>query len=201
MYDKGECVFVLSAVLLCGVFPAWAAANPKLDYGKLPLTFEANQGQVDPAVRFLSRGHRYTMFLTPAETVVRLQGKEESAVVRWQMAGGNRNALITGEGALSSKSNYFRGNDPKQWKTDVPNFARVRYEDIYPGIDVVYHGNQRQVEYDFTVAPNANPNRIRMSFQDARSMALRKDGALVLHTAAHATKSASSSASTTATVR
>src|ERR1051325_7582519 len=180
-----KCVFILAAVVLCSAAPAFADAIAKSDYGKLPLTFEANQGQADPAVRFLSRGHRYTMFLTPAETVVRLQGKDDdSAVVRWQLAGGNRNARVTGERALSSKSNYFRGKDPKQWRTGVPNFAQVRYENVYPGIDVVYHGNQKQIEYDFTVAPNANPNRIRMSFSGARSMALGKDGSLVLHTAA-----------------
>jgi uncharacterized protein YcfJ len=124
------------------------------------------------------------MFLTPAETVVQLRGKHDSAVVRWQMAGGNRNAHITGGSALSSTSNYFRGNDSKQWKTDVPNFASVRVENIYPGIDVVYHGSQRQLEYDFTVAPNASPNKIRMSFQGPRSITLGNDGALVLHTAA-----------------
>ncbi|HKS21275.1 MAG TPA: IPT/TIG domain-containing protein [Thermoanaerobaculia bacterium] len=175
---------MLAAVFLYGAFPASAASKPKLEYGKLPLTFEANQGQFDPAVKFVSRGHRTTMFLTPAEAVVRLQGPGDSAVVRWQMAGGNHNVRVTGESALSSKSNYFRGNDAKQWKTDVPNFGRVRYENIYPGIDVVYHGNQKQIEYDFDVAPNANPNKIRMSFTGAQKITLGKDGALVLHTAA-----------------
>jgi hypothetical protein len=152
-------------------------------YGKLPLTFESNSGQTDAAVKFLSRGHGYSLFLTPAGAVLRLNGKEKSSVVRWQTAGGNRNPRMVGVEPLATKSDYFIGNDPKKWQTDVPNYAKVRAERVYPGIDLVYHGSRRQVEYDFVVAPKANPNRIRLAFQGLESMKIGKHGELILHTA------------------
>lgn len=177
----------LVAVILAVAIPASATqAHGQLPeaFGKLPLTFEANTGQVDPAVRFVSRAQRSTLFLTPSEAVLSLRGaEEERAVVRWRMAGGNRNPRVVGESALPTKTNYFRGNDARQWRTDVPNFAQVRYQSVYPGIDVLYRGNERQIEYDFVIAPKANPGRIRMSFEGAQSMALGKDGELILRTA------------------
>jgi len=164
-----------------------APAHGKLPegFGKLPLTFQVNAGQVDPAVRFVSRTQRSTLFLTPSEAVLSLRGGEdESAVVRWRMAGGNRNPRVVGESLLPTKTNYFRGNDASQWRTDIANYAQVRYQSVYPGIDVLYRGNERQVEYDFVIAPKANPGRIRMAFEGAESMTLGKDGELILRTAA-----------------
>jgi len=178
-------IFALFALaLLCGAFAA--AAAPAADaYGRIPLTFEANRGQADSAVRFLTRGQRYTMFLTPAETVLTLKGGEQKrAVVRWQMTGANRDVRITGENPVAATSNYLHGNDPRNWQTGVANYGQVRYEEIYPGIDVVYRGNQRQVEYDFVIAPRANPNRIRMAFQGAESISIGTNGELIIHTAA-----------------
>ena len=84
---------------------------------------------------------------------------------RLQLVGANPNATLAGEGELPGKSNYFLGNDPKQWRTNVPTYAKVRYENVYPGIDLIYYGNQRQLEYDFIVAPGANPESIRLVFQ------------------------------------
>jgi hypothetical protein len=181
------------AVILAAAIPAAAShasqtpGHGKLPeaFGKLPLTFQVNQGQVDAAVRFVSRTQRSTLFLTPSEAVLSLRGAEEKqAVVRWRMAGGNPNPRVLGESLLPTKTNYFRGNDARRWRTDVPNYAQVRYQSVYPGIDVLYRGNERQVEYDFVIAPKGNPGRIRMAFEGAQSMTLGADGQLILRTEA-----------------
>ena len=150
-------------------------------YGSLPLSFEANQGQTDSQVNFLSRGNGYTLFLTSTEAVLALrkpadpaatdpktepmpttgkfqEAKESAAgVVRMQLIGANSEPRVVGLDELPGKSNYFIGNDPKKWRTNVPRYAKVRYEEVYPGIDLVYYGKQRQLEYDLLVAPGADP--------------------------------------------
>ncbi len=180
----------LSIFLTCvvlGVFPLIAAQQPvpaKLTAGalaKVPLTFEANYGQFDAPVRFLSRTPRYTMFLTPNETVLQMHGAQHD-VIRWHLSGANSNPDIRGERPLETRTNYFRGNDRRNWRTDVDNFAQVRYERVYPGVDLVFRGNQQQVEYDFTIAPTANPKQIRFAFDGIDSMTTEKDGSLLLHT-------------------
>jgi hypothetical protein len=153
-------------------------------YGQLPLAFEKNEGQADASVRFLSRGRGYAFALTPKGAALRLNGaKDESATVSWNAVGANPNARITGESVLPGTSNYFHGNDPKQWHTGVVNYSSVRYASIYQGVDLVYHGNHRQVEYDFIVAPNANPKQIRLAFQGVESVRIGDHGELILHTA------------------
>lgn len=153
-------------------------------YGKLPLTFESNQGQSDKQVRFLSRGEGYTLFLTGDEAVLSLRRaparaldreglatlkpadfkatNRNAAVLRMKLIGANPAANISGAGQQEGKSNYFIGNDPSQWHSDVSNFAQVRYEQAYPGVDLVYYGNRQQLEYDFVVAPGANPHAIAL---------------------------------------
>jgi hypothetical protein len=152
-------------------------------YGRIPLSFEANQGQVDETVKFVSHGHGYSLFLTPHEAVLGLTHRtSDSAVLRWHVVGAKPDPRVSGESALETKSNYFRGNDPAKWRTGVANFAQVRYESILPGVDLVYHGNQRQIEYDFVVAPGTSPNDIGVAFDGARSMEIGPHGELVLHT-------------------
>ena len=140
-------------------------------YGQLPLQFEANQGQTDPQVQFLARGPGYTLFLTGQEAVLSL-GREtrderrkarnqEPAVLRLKLLGANPSAKGMGQEELPGKVNYFRGNDPKQWRTNVPTYQKVRWPKVYPGVDLVYYGNQGQLEYDFVVAPGADPQAIR----------------------------------------
>ena len=177
---------ILLASVVLGVFPLMAAqphvqASSAAALAKVPLTFEANHGQFDAPVRFLSRTPRYTMFLTPNETVLRLNGAQHD-VIRWHLSGASSNPGIRGEQPLETRTNYFRGNDRKNWRTDVDNFGQVRYERVYPGVDLVFRGNQQQVEYDFTIAPNANPKQIRFAFDGVDSMTTDKDGALHLRT-------------------
>jgi hypothetical protein len=165
-------------------------------YGQLPLSFEANQGQADSRVQFLSRGQGYALFLTSTEAVLSLQqppapgarimGPSQApwdTVLRLQLAGGNPNPSIEGVNPLADTSNYFEGNDPRHWHTNIPTYAKVAYHDVYAGIDLVYYGNQQQLEYDFTVAPGADPNVIRLNVSGAQTMALDSQGNLVLSTA------------------
>lgn len=151
------------------------------NYGKLPLRFEANQGQTDARVKFLSRGAGYTLFLTGTEAVFKLQRESlpdaqhkpmaslssasdsGNAVLRMKLVAANPGARVFGRNPLREKSNYFLGNDPRQWRPNVPNFSQVRYRDAYPGIDLVYYGNQQQLEYDFVVAPGADPGAITLA--------------------------------------
>ena len=182
-------VLFAAAILAAIVIPAGAAPaaprNSRLSesYGTIPLSFEANQGQADPAVKFVSRGHGYSLFLTPREAILCLtHGKSDSAKLRWHVAGASHDPRVSGENLLEKKSNYFRGNDPAKWHTGVANFAQVRYESILPGIDLVYHGNQRQIEYDFVIAPGASPTDIAVAFDGASSMEIGPQGELVLHT-------------------
>src|SRR5438132_2709638 len=166
-------------------------------YGQFPLSFEANQGQTDAQVNFLARGNGYALFLTPGQAVLSLQKPGTAAattpgadalssppdVLHMQLIGANAAAQVAGLDRLPSISNYLIGNDPSQWHTNVPNYGRVEYQQVYPGVDLVYYGNQRQLEYDFVLAPGANPGVIQLAFQGAQAMTLDSQGNLVLHTA------------------
>jgi len=154
------------------------------DYARLPIRFEANRGQTDARVKFLSRGSGYTLFLTPAEAVLALQvnagahasargrksSRAETAVLRMKMVGANVAPSTEGVEQLPGGSNYIVGSDSSRWLSDVPAFARVQYKSVYPGIDLVYHGAGHQLEYDFVVAPGADPGRVRLAFEGARAM-------------------------------
>jgi uncharacterized protein (TIGR03437 family) len=147
-------------------------------YGKLPLSFEANQGQVDARVKFMARGDGYSLFLTANEAVLALR----SSVLRMKLAGAHPTPQIKGLDKLPGKSNYFIGRDPRRWRANVPTYSRVRYRNAYPGIDLIYYGNQRRLEYDFVIAPGADPRMIRLAFEGAQRMGVDKGGDLVLQT-------------------
>jgi len=173
-------------------------------YSQLPMSFEANHGQTDAQVKFLSRGSGYSLFLTPTEAVLSLRRDERrrmngelktrhsstaahrsspSSIVRMRLVGANAAPQATGFDELPGKSNYFIGNDPKQWRTDVPTYAGVQYRGVYPGVDLVYYGRQRQLEYDLVIAPGADPHSITLGFAGAREIRIDAQGDLVLHTA------------------
>ena len=152
-------------------------------YGQLPLSFEANQGQTDTQVNFLSRGSGYTLFLTPSEAVLSLAAGDMNDVVRMRIVGADPDAPSTGLKTQAGHTNYLIGDDPSQWHTEVANYGKVEYQNVYSGIDLVYYGNQRRLEYDFVVAPRADPNVIELAFDGVRSMELGRGGNLILHTA------------------
>ena len=190
-----------------GVSPALVAdrggaeENAKLvaAYGKLPLAFEPNRGQTNSQVRFLSRGPGYTLLLNSTETVLAFRthlvrkphsatldgtlpgvGKENITELRMNLLGARPTPHVEGIELLPGKSNYFIGNDPATWRTNVPTYAKVRYENVYPGVDLVYYGNQAQLEYDFVVAPGADPKKIRLYIDGAKKLETDAHGDLVL---------------------
>jgi hypothetical protein len=198
--------FLLSQSNLIPAPISVAQSDPKaqakiLDsYGKLPLSFEANHGQTDSRVKFLSRTSGYSLFLTEDEAVLALSGKDaktkvkivgmaskpqsrtalKGGVLRMKLRNANPAAKVSGVDELSGTSNYFIGNDPAKWRTSVPTYAKVKYDGIYSGIDLVYYGNQRQLEYDFIVAPKADPHRIQFDVRGAERVRREKNGDLVL---------------------
>ena len=104
----------------------------------------------------------------------------QTAAMQMQFLGADPQAQISGEAELSGKINYLVGNNPAQWRSGVPTFAKVRVEDIYPGINVVYYGNQRQLEYDFNLAAGMNPSVIAIRFDGAEKISVNAQGELVV---------------------
>jgi hypothetical protein len=157
-------------------------------FADLPLSFEANAGQVNGDVKFLSRGSGYGLYLCGGEAVWTLRRGTAPAVttdvVRMRLAGADRDARPRGEEPLPGTVNYFLGSDPAGWRTEIPTYAKVRYPAVYPGVDLVYYGNRRQLEYDFAVAPGGDPAAIRLRLDRARRLRLTAEGELVV-TAAH----------------
>ncbi len=161
------------------------AARTESVLDKLPLSFEINQGQFDKRVKFLARGQRQRVFVTSEGIVLGLQNggrSGASAVVRLEFRGGNKGAALQGIDRLETITNYFYGNDYTKYITTVPNFARVLQREVYPGIDVIYYGNQKQLEYDFVVAPGADAKWIKLQVSGYESVRLSESGDLLLTT-------------------
>ncbi len=170
----------------------------------MPLQFEANHGQVDSQVKFLARGSGYTLFLTPTESVMVLQQREaraettqipvngapasikpasfKQAVVRMSLEGANPSPAIEGVEPLPGIVNYFIGNEPDKWQTNIPTYAKVQYQEAYSGINVAYYGNQGKLEYDFIVAPGADPGQIKLAFDGTSDIRVAASGDLLLTT-------------------
>lgn len=146
------------------------------NYGKLPLSFEANVGQSADEVQFLSRGKGYTLFLTPNEAVLSL--RQQSSVLRMKLAGANPKAELSGQRELQGKVNYMIGNDRSKWHTGVPTFRRVQYNNVWPGVDMLWYGSQAALEYDFVVSPGAEVSQIRLAFEGAEKLRLDHAGNL-----------------------
>jgi len=142
-----------------------------------PLAFEANQGQADKSVKFLARAKGYAAFLTSNESLVRING---DTVLRMKLRNGNPSPVVNGEDLQLGKSNYLLGNDRSKWIVGVPHYSKVRAKDVYPGIDAVYSGNERQIEYDFVVNPGVDPGQIRMDFDGASDVSINRYGDLEL---------------------
>ncbi len=159
-------------------FPPRTSAPAAL--GNLPLYFEANPDPLRPA-QFITRGCNYQFLLSPTEVQITL-GKTgvKPAEVRMNFVGANPGTQMSGDTELPGKVNYLMGNDPAAWRTGVPTFARVRVGQLYPGVNLVYYGNQRQLEYDFTLAPGTDPNTIKIHFLGADKILMGTYGELIL---------------------
>jgi|GEM_PF-2038509 len=174
-------------------------------YGKLPLSFEPNQGQSDKRVKFLSRGNGYSLFLTSTEAVLALRknsaeskpsakscaaaanGRKRAeagySVLRISLDGAAKSPTVTGLDPRPGKANYLIGNDRRKWRTNIPTYSKVKISNAYPGIDVVYHGNNEgRLESDFNVAAGANYRAIRLKFDGAQNMKIDADGNLAVKT-------------------
>jgi len=147
--------------------------------------FEPNRGQTHPQVKFLARGPGYTVFLTGREAVLALGSPEhEAAVLRMRLVGANLSPELEGDDELPGTVNHFESGDPHKQLTKIPTYQRVKYRGVYPGVDLVYHGNHQQIEYDFEIAPGADPHIIVLWFEGADRQEVGAHGELVLHTAA-----------------
>lgn len=190
---------ILSVAVTAGFCSAQAPAQLGQQanrYNQAALTFEENRGQTDPQVKFLSRAKGYTAFLTASGVVLSVRPKEilktnpasssaprkaaSHAAVEFRLAGADANATAVGENLQPGRVNYFIGRDPKQWRTNVPTYRSVRYKSIYPGIDLIYYGNHRQLEYDFVVAPHADPESIQFLVKGGQHVEISADGSLIV---------------------
>jgi hypothetical protein len=180
---------------------AAASSTAAVTYERMPLSFEANQGQTVDGVRFLSRGSSATVFFRQDEAVLSLtnnsvdhgapkgQGQQSLQItaadtVHMQFSGMRSDVQVMGVDKLPGTTNYLTGSNEERWHTNIPTYAQVRYSNIYRGVDLLFHGDHQRLEYDFVVAPGADPDQIRMHFAGARNLALNAAGDLVI-TAEH----------------
>ncbi len=189
------CLFIVASNMLAQM-PGPAALRVLEAWNKLPLSFEANQGQAADQVKFLSRGGGYSLFLTPKEIVLSLRTsagrrcairKPRSSVLRMEMAGANPAPAIEALDRLPGVSNYLLGSDPQRWRTGVAHYARVRYREVYPGVDLIFYGNPDaadELEYDLVVRPGADPASLVLRFHGAKKLGVNTRGDLVLETGA-----------------
>jgi hypothetical protein len=188
------------------VAPPYSLDKLSAQFGALPLSFEVNQGQFDPDVRFRARADGYTVFVTPGAAMFvsrsplpapahqrdgerapgRRVGRQSTkpSVVTMRLEGAKRGARISGLDELPERVNYFLTKDPSGWRTDVPTYGRVRVGEVYDGIDLVYYGNGRRLEYDFVVQPGADPTAIRIAFDGVESVDANSSSDVMLRTAA-----------------
>lgn len=174
------------AALLVAAFSASANAATILEWAAVPLSFEANHGQAEPAVKFLGRLPGYTVWLTPAEVVFALRapapatGAPVAEVVRMRWVGARSAPEVERVEPTAARSHYLVGDDPAAWVTDAAHVARVRYAGVYEGIDVEVYGTGSRLEYDFLVAPGVDPAVIRMEFDGVRRLRVTRRGDLEL---------------------
>lgn len=203
----GRLSLIVCLSLAAGLFYLWrihrnhpAHITPHLLMAikQRPLQFEPNEGRTAASVKFLARGDGYQLLLAPTEVTLALRGSEAErqqqggtaqqsapdqspvASVKIKLLGARASSPLRGEQELPGKSHYFSGNDPKAWRTNLPTYQRVKYSQVYDGIDWVYYGNQQQLEYDFVVAPGADPNTIKLRFEGAEKLTLAESGDLLL---------------------
>jgi uncharacterized repeat protein (TIGR01451 family) len=184
---KPEAVSSASIQAYTGIPGATAAMLSKdrilSAFSSLPLRFEPNVGQSDPAVKFLAHESGYDLLLASAAATVRLcrqpSSSHKSEYVQMKIVGANQNASVVGADLLPGKTNYFLGSDASKWHTNVPQFARVEYENIYAGINLAFYGNRGRLEYDFKVAPGADPSQAELEFDGPKRVELVEGNLIV----------------------
>jgi len=202
-FMRTSCVFHCIALLLitASIAPAhgssqtesqtvsWPASGNSKSISSLPLAFETNRGQAAPDIDFIARGHGYGVLLRANRVTLTLgrigqKGDQMAApdLVEMNLTGVSPTAKAMGENKLPGHSNYLLGSSPAGWITDVEQYGSVRYKNVYPGIDVLYRGEQGRFEHDFVLHPGARPTQIRVSLSGASRIDLDKKGNLRLET-------------------
>ena len=176
------CLSTLPVSTSTTVPDAATQAHVSAAYGQLPLSFQINNGQTNARVNFLTQGAGYTAFLTPTSAVMELQHGNGGDVVTMHLVGANPGSRAVGLDKQAGVSNDFVGKDHSNWHTNIANYADVAYQGVYRGINLVYHGDRQQLEYDFVVQPGASPGAIRLAFGGVTGKSLDSQGNLVLHT-------------------
>jgi hypothetical protein len=167
--------------------PASTALTSVTSYGEIPLAFEPNLGQVSADVRFVARARELSVLLEDRRaTLIASSGtansSAERSVLGISLVGASWRAVPTADGRQEGVSNYLVGKDPSAWHTDIVNFTKVRYTDVYPGINLVFYGNHRKLEHDFQVASGVDYRQIRVRLEGAKSLAVQADGGLQVET-------------------
>jgi hypothetical protein len=175
MFRQSRFIFLLCTVPLFGSTTDSALRQANTLLGKLPLRFEANQGQSAPSVRFIARSAGHRLLLTGRGASVTLGSHQ----IDLSLLHSNPAPRVEGLNPLPTHTDYLVGSRA-QWHSRVPSYERVRYSAVYPGIDLVYYGNQSQLEYDFVLAPGADPDAIRLRFEGADRLRLTADGDLIV---------------------
>src|SRR5215471_3997939 len=166
-------VWLACAGVLCAAPPDTTFTQAKAVMAHLPLRFEENRGQASPSAKYIARAAGYSLELTSRGPAMSLGGKRVALTLR----NSNPTPAIVPEQRMAAATNYFIGARD-QWHTGVANYARIRYQSVYPGIDAVYYGTGNQLEYDFVVAPGADPRAIRLQWDGADRVSIGKDGDL-----------------------
>ncbi len=187
------CLAVGFLFLLHPAFPESMSEVQSENYGKLPLSFESNLGQIDSTAKFLARGFGYSIFFLDHEAdIVFLRKSADRSIsqhspadfitdkIRMQLIGSGETAHLSGEERLPGTANYFHGASTAEWRTAIPTYAKVKYSAVYPGVDLVYYGNQQRLEFDFQVAAGADTKQIQLRFAGARKLKLDSEGNLTI---------------------
>src|SRR3569832_897081 len=193
---RSLCVIFLACLTATRAFAEDSFTLNRVSIEQLPLSFEEYVGQTDNRVKFLTRGEGYALFLTPKEAVLSLMKRPAPTdifdgrpnglkdkphdTVRMKLIGASPHPKMMGRGLIDKKSNYYIGNSPQHWRSDVRSYTIVEYSNVYPGIDLVYYGKQRQLEYDFLIQPGVNPKVIEISFKGPDRLTIDENGALLL---------------------
>jgi uncharacterized protein (TIGR03437 family) len=154
--------------------PSRSQSPRNLTAASAPLSFELNRGQAAADVRYLGRMRRFNLLMSPQ----RLKFQSATGAIEMHFAGANSRPGIEGLDPRATHSNYYSGNDPHNWQIDVPNYSRIRYSSVYPGIDAVFYGNDDRLEYDLVAAPGANPGAIQLMFDAEVKLSVDQAGNL-----------------------
>ena len=158
------------SLLLLSFYSSVLAAAP-------PISFQPNKGQTDTRVRYLSRSPQGAVFFTDSQIVF---SREDARSVSLELIGGNSAAKWEVSGPTGDQTSYKVGRDPSRWAEQVPNYERLVRRNVYPGIDAAWHAANQRLEYDFRLAPYADPRRIRLRVKGAQRVYITREGELVI---------------------